>query len=70
MLFRSLASQPPFTAGVTRGAVAARSGDLGYTYGTYAWAGTSPQHGFYARVWTRDTAGTWVLALDVLQPQL
>lgn len=65
-----LASQPPLSTGVTRGAIAAKSGDLGYSYGTYAWTGASPQHGFYARVWTRDAAGRWHLALDVLQPQL
>lgn len=62
--------QPPYSSGATRGAVVAQSGDLGYTYGTYAWEGSAPQHGFYARVWTRDTGGNWHLILDVLQPQL
>ena len=49
----------------------ARSGDLGYTWGSYslAAAGTTPaERGYYARVWSRSADGTWKIALDVLQP--
>jgi ketosteroid isomerase-like protein len=80
-----LAGQPRFTLGDGRYAESARSGDLGYTWGTYqlvrravAPAGGQPgrggqsasvEEGFYARVWTRERTGQWRVALDVLQPQ-
>ena len=72
-----LATQPAFTLGDTRYSESARSGDLGYTWGTYqivrppARAGGTRrvEEGFYARVWTRERTGQWLVALDVLQPQ-
>ena len=72
-----LATQPAFTLGDTRYSESARSGDLGYTWGTYqivrapARAGgpRRVEEGFYARVWTRERTGQWLVALDVLQPQ-
>jgi len=78
-----LAGQPRFTLGDGRYAESARSGDLGYTWGTYqlvrpaAEAGSRGrggqtvrgEEGFYARVWTRERTGQWRVALDVLQPQ-
>lgn len=80
-----LAGQPRFTLGDGRYGESARSGDLGYTWGTYqlvrpaaASAGGQPgrggqsasvEEGFYARVWTRERTGQWRVALDVLQPQ-
>jgi ketosteroid isomerase-like protein len=63
-----LAIQPTYASGESRFAAAARSGDLGYTYGTYA-LNRGSQHGFYVRVWTRGRDGVWRVALDVLQPQ-
>jgi hypothetical protein len=54
-----LASQPAVTM-EHRFAEAARSGDLGYTWGTH---GT----GAYVRVWSRDASGTWRVVLDVVQ---
>jgi ketosteroid isomerase-like protein len=58
----------------------ARSGDLGYTWGTYTIAprtvtsrgrGESQtvnvEAGFYVRVWVRERSGQWKVALDVLQ---
>jgi hypothetical protein len=60
----------------------ARSGDLGYTWGTFT---ISPSRtvtgrggrdqtqtinieaGFYVRVWVRERSGQWKVALDVLQ---
>lgn len=68
---RWAASQPSYALADTRFAEAARSGDLGYTWGTYAIA-TKPaprEEGFYVRIWVRDRDGQWKLALDVLQPQ-
>jgi hypothetical protein len=68
-----LASQPRYTLGDSRYAESARSGDLGYTWGTYQLArrgaGAKVEEGFYVRVWTRQRDGQWQVALDVLQPQ-
>jgi ketosteroid isomerase-like protein len=66
-----LAGQPALASADTRYSEAARSGDLGYTWGTYTVAarGAKPQGGFYVRVWARERNGQWTLALDVLQPQ-
>ena len=66
-----LASQPAFLSADSRYSEAARSGDLGYTWGTYANKGArgAATSGFYVRVWTRERNGQWKLALDVLQPQ-
>jgi ketosteroid isomerase-like protein len=64
-----LTGQPGYASGESRFAETALSGDLGYTYGTYAMKGDSAEHGFYVRVWTRGRDGVWRVALDVLQPQ-
>jgi ketosteroid isomerase-like protein len=66
-----LATQPAFSSADSRYSEAARSGDLGYTWGTYTVGarGAKPRLGFYVRVWVRDRNGQWKLALDVLQPQ-
>ena len=67
-----LASQAAFTTADTRYTEAARSGDLGYTWGTYtrkAAARGAAEGGFYVRVWIRERNGQWKLAMDVLQPQ-
>ena len=66
-----LATQAAFTTADTRFAEAARSGDLGYTWGTYTRksARGANETGFYVRVWMRERNGQWKLALDVLQPQ-
>lgn len=61
-----LAGQPEYASGEARYAETSMAGDLGYTYGTYAFAA---EHGFYVRVWTRGRDGVWRVALDVLQPQ-
>jgi ketosteroid isomerase-like protein len=68
---RWAATQPAYALADTRSSEAARSGDLGYTWGTYA-IGRRPagrEEGFYVRVWARGRDGQWKLALDVLQPQ-
>lgn len=65
------AGQPAYALADTRYSEAARSGDLGYTWGTYAIArpGRTREEGFYVRVWARGRDRQWKLALDVLQPQ-
>ena len=65
-----LASQPVFSSADSRYAEAARSGDLGYTWGNYV-IGTAKkptQHGFYVRVWQRERNGQWQVVMDVLKP--
>jgi ketosteroid isomerase-like protein len=66
-----LASQPAYSAADSRYAEAARSGDLGYTWGSYTIGPRQKpsQQGFYVRVWVRERNGQWKVALDILQPQ-
>jgi ketosteroid isomerase-like protein len=61
-----LQQQPPYSEGKTGHAEVARSGDLGYTWGSYA---TGKERGSYVRVWTRQRDGAWKVALDVTQPE-
>jgi len=70
-ILQGLASQPVFSSADSRFSEAARSGDLGYTWGSYAVTqrNSPAQKGFYVRVWARERNGQWKLALDVLQPQ-
>ena len=51
----------------------ARSGDLGYTYGTYEVAGGGAdgkpgENGNYVRVWKRQDDGSWKIVADILDP--
>ena len=67
---RWLATQPAYTAIDSQFAETARSGDLGYTWGSYRIgpAQKPSQRGFYIRVWQRERNGQWSVALDALQP--
>lgn len=47
---------------------AARSGDLGYAYGSYEIGGEKPASGYYARVWKRTPAGAWRIVMDTASP--
>jgi ketosteroid isomerase-like protein len=65
-------AQRVYAAADTRFTESARSGDLGYTWGTYAIGARgrgAREEGFYVRVWERERNGQWKLALDALQPQ-
>jgi ketosteroid isomerase-like protein len=65
-----LASQPAYTAADSRYTEAARSGDLGYSLGTYTRGPRAkPEQGFYVRIWVRERNGQWMIAMDILQPQ-
>ena len=68
---RWLTSQPAYATADSRYAEAARSGDLGYTWGTYAIGPRQKpsQQGFYVRIWERERNGQWKIAMDVLQPR-
>jgi len=70
-ILQYLATQPAFTTTDTRYTEAAKSGDLGYSWGTYSTKGArgATANGFYVRVWVRERNGQWKVALDVLQPQ-
>ena len=67
---RWLATQAPYSVIDSRFAEAARSGDLGYTWGSYVVgpAKKPTQRGFYIRVWQRERNGQWHVVLDALQP--
>jgi ketosteroid isomerase-like protein len=78
-----LASQPSYSSADTQYAESARTGDLGYAWGSYSIAPrrtvvvpqggrgaeqtVNAQVGFYLRVWVRERDGQWKLAVDVLQ---
>ena len=74
-----LASQRAVSSADSRFSEVARSGDLGYTWGTFTIAPrrvtaggrgqqtVNIQAGFYVRVWVREWNGQWKVALDVLQ---
>jgi ketosteroid isomerase-like protein len=77
-----LASRPAFSSVDSRFSEVARSGDLGYTWGTFTIAPSRTvtarggrgqtqtiniEAGFYVRVWVRERSGQWKVALDVLQ---
>jgi ketosteroid isomerase-like protein len=65
-----LATQKPYATIDSRFAESARSGDLGYTWGSYTLGpGQKPtQRGFYVRVWQRERNGQWNVVMDVHQP--
>ncbi len=46
-------------------AAVARSGDLGYDYGSYV---SGAEKGYYGRVWRRLASGSWEVVADVAQP--
>ena len=75
-----LASQRPVSSADAKFSEVARSGDLGYTWGTFSIAPRTvttrgqgaPQTvnveaGFYVRIWVRERNGQWKVVLDVLQ---
>jgi ketosteroid isomerase-like protein len=50
-----------------------RSGDLGYTYGTYTFktkdgAAQASESGNYMHIWKKGPDGTWKVVLEVLNP--
>jgi ketosteroid isomerase-like protein len=53
---------------VSTAAEAAKSGEIGFSYGTYEVKSATPDKGAYVRVWTRDASGAWFVVADVTQP--
>ena len=46
-----------------------RGGDLGYAWGEYRTGEKSEASGDYLRIWRKDRAGEWKLALDLVHPR-
>jgi len=46
-----------------------RGGDLGYLWGEYTAGAATETTGYYLRIWRKDRAGEWKLALDLLHPR-
>jgi ketosteroid isomerase-like protein len=67
-ILESVAATPgPFTGGLSR-AEAAKSADLGFSYGSYSLGGAAPESGTYLRIWQRSADGVWRLAVDLARP--
>ena len=54
----------PITFGEPKGEVS-HGGDLGFAWGEY----TAATPGDYLRIWRKDRAGNWKLALELLHPR-
>ena len=70
---RILAGNPGTLASTPIAGAVARSGELGYTYGSYDFATRGAdrrldESGNYLRIWRRDAEGAWRLVLDLLSP--
>ena len=72
---RALTASPGTLTWEPSKAEASRSGDLGYTYGTYALKPAlkegrpaDPERGDYVRIWKRKADGKWRVVLDLLRP--
>ena len=63
-----LAQQTMSLSGEPIKADVARSGDLGYAYGSYELGGAKAEKGYYARVWKRDAKGQWRIVMDTVNP--
>ena len=46
-----------------------RGGDLGYLWGEYTTSSAREPTGYYLRIWRKNRAGEWKLALDLLHPR-
>lgn len=69
----AIAARPGALASQPTAAYVSRSGDVGYTYGTYefkdASAANKPaERGNYLRIWKRRANDKWRLALEVMNP--
>jgi ketosteroid isomerase-like protein len=46
----------------------AKSGDLGYAWGSYERLGGAPEAGYFSRVWKKDARGDWRIVMDTVGP--
>jgi ketosteroid isomerase-like protein len=54
--------------GETLFADVSRSGELGYTWGSYERIGEVPDAGYFARVWKKEPRGEWRIVMDTVSP--
>lgn len=59
----------PFKFGSPKGGEVSRGGDLGFVWGEYTAAPATEVSGYYMRIWRKDRAGEWKLALDLQHPR-
>ena len=64
---RWLSANSPSLQPTTGTAEAARSGDFGYSYGTYV-TKEVPRKGSYLRLWSRTAEGEWLIVTEVMTP--
>jgi len=71
-IFRAMSDSPPGELlWKPVGADLARSGDLGYTWGTYefrppdAGGKSTTRHGKYVTIWKKQPAGSWKYVVDI-----
>lgn len=62
-----LAANVPSLNASTGSAESARSGDLGYSYGTCVTM-DSPRKGSYVRLWSRTMEGEWLIVTEAMSP--
>ncbi|HKQ96353.1 MAG TPA: hypothetical protein VJV75_00615 [Candidatus Polarisedimenticolia bacterium] len=73
---RLLAGAGRLAEAESRFAGPSESGEFGWSYGRYGYAEAAgaapataaPEHGSYARVWTRDRKGAWRVVADIASP--
>ena len=59
----------PVKFGAPKGGEVSRGGDLGFVWGEYTAAPATEVSGYYMRIWRKDRAGEWKLALDLMHPR-
>jgi len=62
------ANPDKITFGDSKGQVS-QGGDLGFLWGEYRTQPTPDPTGYYLRIWRKDRAGEWKLALDLIHPR-
>ncbi|MEO5717053.1 MAG: nuclear transport factor 2 family protein [Chthoniobacterales bacterium] len=59
----------PLKFGEPKGGDISGGGDLGFVWGEYLDGAATEASGYYLRIWRKDRAGEWKLALDLLHPR-
>jgi ketosteroid isomerase-like protein len=61
-------AQPQRYRGEALFADVSRSGELGYSWGSFERFGDAPDAGYFARVWKKDPRGEWRIVMDTVSP--
>lgn len=59
----------PVKFGEPMGGDVSAGGDLGFVWGEYLNGPATEASGYYLRIWRKDRAGEWKLALDLMHPR-